>query len=363
MWQDGWVIDTVSEWLFFLAIFLFIPLWLLGWLAFAQIKWGALILKGLKYAYTRLRKAHKKYFEQKVLVITRKKSYRRIRPPALTYVMPTVSKPKKRKKRKDGKDDTKMRDKIDVLSGKKGSKKKKKKKADLMAELENFDRDSNMPTFMDEDESSPEIEDIYNSRRNDVVPPWDTTPEEKPEPEPMTAEERDGMLSKAINEAKELIKAHGFEVIEDVAVGDVNIGIVGISGDTLLACMIDRDEGDWLADEESFNDEEPLWFSEKTHRVSPVKLLSDATEAIKKKLGLGDDIEVQNVLAIEGGNVINAVDMTETWDGLGVKVCRVAGGAPVTLPNIVEVVPKAKKKATKSFSDECKRILKNGGKG
>ena len=362
MWQDGWVIDTVSEWLFFLAIFLFIPLWLLGWLAFAQIKWGALILKALKRIYTRLRKAHKKYFEQKVLVITRKKSYRRIRPPALTYVMPTVSKPKKRKKRKDGKDDTKMRDKIDVLSGKKSSKKKKKKKADLMAELENFDRDSSMPTFTDEDESSPEIEDIYNSRRNDVVPPWDTTPEEKPEPEPITAEERDGMLSKAMNEAKELIKAHGFEVIENVAVGDVNIGIVGISGDTLLSCMIDRDEGDWLADEESFNDEEPLWFSEKTHRVSPVKLLSDATEAIKKKLGLGDDIEVQNVLAIEGGNVINAVDMTETWDGLGVKVCRVAGGAPVTLPNIVEVVPKAKKKATKSFSDECKRILKNGDK-
>ena len=361
MWQDGWVIDTLSEWLFFLAIFLFVPLWLLGWLAFAQIKWGSLILKGLKRVYTRLRRFHKKYFEQKVLVITRKKSYRRIRPPALTYVMPTVSKPKKRKKRKDGKDDNKMRDKIDVLSGKKVSK-KKKKKADLMAEMEKYTGAAEMPEI-DDDINSPDIEDIYNSRRNDVVPPWDTTPEEKPLPEPMTAEERDSMLSKAMSEAKDLIKAHGFEVIEDVAVGDVNIGIVGISGDALLACMIDRDEGDWLADEESFNDEDPLWFSEKTHRVSPVKLLADATETIRKKLGLGDDIEVQNVLAIEGGNFINAEDMAETWDSLGVKVCRVANGAPVTLPNIVEVVPKAKKKATKSFSDECKKILKKGGKG
>ena len=291
-------------------------------------------------------------------MITRKKSYRRIRPPALTYVMPTVSKPKKRKKRKDGKDDTKMRDKIDVLSGKKVSK-KKKKKADLMAEMEKYTGAAEMPEI-DDDINSPDIEDIYNSRRNDVVPPWDTTPEEKPLPEPMTAEERDSMLSKAMSEAKDLIKAHGFEVIEDVAVGDVNIGIVGISGDALLACMIDRDEGDWLADEESFNDEDPLWFSEKTHRVSPVKLLADATETIRRKLGLGDDIEVQNVLAIEGGNVINAADMAETWESLGVKVCRVAGGAPITLPNIVEVVPRAGKKATKSFSDECKKILKNG---
>ena len=361
MWQDGWVIDTLSEWLFFLAIFLFIPLWLLGWLTFAQIKWGSLILKGLKYAYTRLRRAHKKYFEQKVLVITRKKSYRRIRPPALTYVMPIASKPKKRKKRKDGKDDSKMRDKIDVLSGKKSSK-KKKKKTNLMAEMERYTGTSEMPEIDDDEVNSPEIENLYNSRRNDVVPPWDTTPEEKPEPEPMTAEERDNMLSKAMDEAKEFIKANGFEVFENVAAGDINIGIIGISGDTLLSCMIDRDEGDWLADEESFNEEDPLWFSEKTHRISPVKLLADATEEVRKKLGLGDDIAIQKVLAIEGGNVINASDMAETWENLGVKVCRVAGGAPVTLPNIVEVLPKAKKKATKGFSDECKKILKKSSK-
>lgn len=366
MWQDGWVIDTVSEWLFFLAIFLFIPLWLLGWLAFAQIKWGAMILKALKRAYTRLRRVHKKYFEQKVLVITRKKSYRRIRPPALTYVMPTAGKFKKKKKRKDGKDDAKMREKIDVLSGKKGGK-KKKKKTDLMADMSAFDDMNEMPDFMNEDKGAPEpddddIEAAYNLRRNDKAPAWDTTPEEKPEPEPITAEERDSMLSKAMDEAKELIKANGFEIIENVAAGDVNIGIVGISGDTLLACMVDRDEGDWLADEERFNDEAPLWFSEKTHRVSPVKLLSDATRAIQEKLGLGDDITVQNVLAIEGGNVINAADMAETWDEEGVKVCRVANGAPVTLPHIVEVLPKAGKKATKSFSEECKKILKNSGK-
>ena len=285
MWQDGWVIDTVSEWLFFLAIFLFIPLWLLGWLAFAQIKWGAMILKALKRAYTRLRRVHKKYFEQKVLVITRKKSYRRIRPPALTYVMPTAGKFKKKKKRKDGKDDAKMREKIDVLSGKKGSK-KKKKKPDLMADMSAFDDMNEMPDFMNEDKGAPEPDDIeaaYNLRRNDKAPAWDTTPEEKPEPEPITAEERDSMLSKAMDEAKELIKANGFEIIENVAAGDVNIGIVGISGDTLLACMVDRDEGDWLADEERFNDEAPLWFSEKTHRVSPVKLLSDATRAIQER--------------------------------------------------------------------------------
>lgn len=76
-------------------------------------------------------------------------------------------------------------------------------------------------------------------------------------------------------------------------------------------------KSDWLADEERFNDENPLWFSESSHVESPIfKLQVFRDLLLKKKPG-----EIKIVLIIfPGSGIINAEDMLETWEEIGVTV-------------------------------------------
>lgn len=76
-------------------------------------------------------------------------------------------------------------------------------------------------------------------------------------------------------------------------------------------------KSDWLADEERFNDENPLWFSESSHVESPIfKLQVFRDQLLKKKPG-----EIKIVLVIfPGSGIINADDMLETWREIGVTV-------------------------------------------
>ncbi len=375
MWQDGWVIDTPSEWFFFLSIFLFLPLWLLGWLLLARYPWGDALFKLIQYPLGLLEKFHKKHLKRRVLVITRKKSYRKIRPPALSYVVSSHAraKPKKRKPRKDGKDDTKLRDRMDVLSGKKAS--KKTKTAEYIptpGEIDNdeediFDRNDFLKQLkLSETETSPDSKEApkqskaeeFEQRRIEEAPPWEYNDEAPaPAPEP-SAEELQRMRDEGIRGIEMSIERNGFALLKDVEINDTKIDFVGISGDRILTAVVDNVPGDWLADEERFNDEDPLWFSETSHRVSPVRHLLDVSAAVKEKLGLDDSYEMDNILMIEGSKVINAVDMTDIWDDMNVSVCRFGTGEPVSLPIFQDVIQKADKDASSGFVTECEKALK-----
>ena len=93
--------------------------------------------------------------------------------------------------------------------------------------------------------------------------------------------------------------------------------------------MLDREPGDWLADEERFNDEEPLWFSESSHRISPVRKIDLAKRALLDKLDNAEmSFIVDAFVVIQIGNIINAEDMFETWDDLDINVTRIDRGTP-----------------------------------
>jgi len=77
-------------------------------------------------------------------------------------------------------------------------------------------------------------------------------------------------------------------------------------------------DGDWLADEEVFAGEPPLWFSEKTHRVSPVFQATKCCTFFAQEL---PRIKIDSIVALpEKCIVINDEEMQRCWR----ETCRTA---------------------------------------
>ncbi|MDD3669239.1 MAG: hypothetical protein PHX68_03070, partial [Alphaproteobacteria bacterium] len=67
-----------------------------------------------------------------------------------------------------------------------------------------------------------------------------------------------------------LFRAANYTFQTGLALNGRTFDYVAVAQGKILLCAFDNQPGDWLADEESFNNEDPLWFSESSHRVSPV---------------------------------------------------------------------------------------------
>lgn len=76
-----------------------------------------------------------------------------------------------------------------------------------------------------------------------------------------------------------------------------------------------------LADEERFNNEEPLYFSESSHRISPIWLLKCAADQLIKSCETAGihGITVGCIL-VSNSNFINHDDMYDIWNEMGVVV-------------------------------------------
>lgn len=79
----------------------------------------------------------------------------------------------------------------------------------------------------------------------------------------------------------------------------------------LFAITYAEFNGEWLADEEAFNAEPPLWFSESDHRVSPVFQSMRCRDYFKQKLS---DADIRSVVVLpDGCSIINADDVQRCW--------------------------------------------------
>lgn len=88
----------------------------------------------------------------------------------------------------------------------------------------------------------------------------------------------------------------------------------------VVVCLDNCPTKEELADEEPFNLEDPLYFSENSHRVSPVWQLSETINLIRKKMAEGrNNWPILGVLLTES-TIINAKDMQDVWDEMDVKV-------------------------------------------
>ena len=80
-------------------------------------------------------------------------------------------------------------------------------------------------------------------------------------------------------------------------------------------------DADTLADEDEFNGEEPLYFEESTHRISPVYKLLEFSHALRLTARLMQKSEpTVHCLLITQVYIINYEAMLDQWDFLGVSV-------------------------------------------
>ncbi len=153
----------------------------------------------------------------------------------------------------------------------------------------------------------------------------------------------------------------GYRPLMNVKVGDKKVDWLGVADNQLWVAFYDEETGDWLADEEAFNEENPLWFSETDHRVSPVFELKQLQKQMAEKIG-DDAVQIHPVLIERRGNLINAEDMLKTWNDLGVVVCRTEVGGPVELPTVAEVLKDPQTPARPEFLTKINELFNCGEK-
>lgn len=166
--------------------------------------------------------------------------------------------------------------------------------------------------------------------------------------------------SEPVNPTLETIRQKGYEVISGVTIKDTFVDYIAVSDNTICICLIDKEPGDWLADEERFNDEEPLWFSENSHRISPVRLVDITRNHLADKLDeCNIAFEIKAYVVVQTGNIINAEDMFDTWDNLNVKVTRINRGMPKELPLFSRTIEEVDEKIDGLRFESLKKLIRN----
>lgn len=412
LWQSGWIIDTPKEWAFILILLTFIPLWLTGWIALSLIPWERLIYNIIAFPF-RLIRGTVRPLAQAVTptpVVVKRKSYKEVRPsgrrlPISDYKAPanattpvlaasdTVSSLLSPKREMpvsdplshtvfnlDDEDDNFDLDidsfeqsdifKIDSEKNKisRGSDVSPKRAANIQR------RESHMSDdiFDDEDDDLDDYEPMpraensqkrRNSKFSEEKESFSSSRQRREEEKISRRDRRENRREKSSTYSGgtigDVLTDKGYDVMRNISVRSTLIDYVAVSEDRILMCMTDKETGDWLADEERFNDEEPLWFSENSHRISPVRTIDLARHQFEKLFADSDfDMDIEPYVIVTSGNIINAEDMFETWDNLNVKVVRYAKGKPTDLPLLTQIVPPTKDRLSDNDLVVFKKLMK-----
>lgn len=158
----------------------------------------------------------------------------------------------------------------------------------------------------------------------------------------------------------DILQQKGYDVIAGVKVNSTVIDFVGVSDTEICLCLVDKETGDWLADEELFNGEEPLWFSENSHRISPVRKLDVARNVIRDKLAEENfEQEVKSYVVVQMANIINADDMFEIWNNMDIDVTRINRGAPKEMRLFSKTLDDADRQIDRKELNRLRKVLKN----
>ena len=162
------------------------------------------------------------------------------------------------------------------------------------------------------------------------------------------------------NSTFEFLKSKGYDVITGATIQNTFIDFIGVSKSQICLCLNDKEPGDWLADEERFNDEEPLWFSESSHRISPVRKIDLARITLQEKLNDADlSFEIVPFVIEQIGNIINAEDMFDIWKEMNVNVTRIDRGTPKEIPLFAKTLEDADGNVDKSVFEKLKKLLRS----
>ena len=380
LWLNGWTIRDSKEWAFVLIILTFIPLWLTGWAALSLIRWGEILTAASVFPI----KLFRRLFYKPVKIITtksgkgvkKKKSYKEVRPRGIraplndraenTLPTPTIagnlSAPAPRRgapqaaapitpeapkafdhslfQFDSSEDDFDFNfDAFDTTPAQ-----EKPRETPAKSDDNRSDRKDNRKDNRNSKDNNRNNRDNNRDRKNPPV---------KQESAPAQAPHSGGSVL-------DIIKQKGYEVITGATVKNNLIDFIGVADKQICLCLLDKEPGDWLADEERFNDEESLWFSESSHRISPVRKVDVARRILEDKLKEADlNFTVKPYVVVQLGNIINAEDMFEIWDGMAVNVTRIDRGTPKELRLFPKSLEEADNHIDKEKFEKIKKLIRN----
>ena len=312
--KSGWVVKATSDWVFVLTVLLMIPVFFVLWWVSVKISWRKsfmIVFRKIKGIFI---KPDPKKIIRKKIKIKSKGSHKKVRPRPINSVgRPAV--------KQTGR--TMDADKGPGSSGTPAFLQPTTTPEAMPMPAEQ------KPIFLDEETSNMSLDEIKLPERIRLE------------------EDLVAILSNA-----------NYQVVQDAVIGKLPVQYIGISAEKVVLCLVDKEKGDWLADEEFFNDEEPLWFSETSHRTSPVyQLLTEAKTFAKKMADKGLKQEIVPILIEKEGTIINASDMMETWKKMSMLVCRTDLGGPEELPSFAGLLPTATDKGTEADLNQIRELF------
>lgn len=236
-----------------------------------------------------------------------------------------------------------------------------------------FDDDEEEDDFEDEEEDRPIRKESRSSSKKAEDKEKRTTRTRNSESKESSRGERTTLRSTKRAESKdteeasairspvyETLSQKGYDVLTNIGIRDTLIDFVGVSENEICFCLVDKEAGDWLADEEMFNGEEPLWFSENSHRISPVCKLNSVRKIIEEKLDdEGFEQQLNFYVVVQMANIINADDMFEIWNNMKINVTRINRGAPKEIKLFSKQLTEVEDKLPKKSLDKLRNVLKN----
>ena len=393
LWLRGVVITTPKEWAFVLILLTFIPLLLTGWAALCLIPWEEVFRTIFAFPIKIFNKIFAKQVDAikhtvHVKAVKKKKSYKEVRPRAIknpitesaysddTPPAPTVAPALEAPKAISAAAPSPIPPApISVKPTPAPEPITDKFDHSLFQFDDEEDFDFNFDAFEDKPETpaptsvtipaEPTTKPISNRAKNKEpqknnnkkTPDRNTDKNQRNTPAPKVA---DSGKAKSGNSVMDVMKQKGWEIITSTTIKGNLIDFIGVSADQICLCLLDKESGDWLADEERFNDEEPLWFSESSHRISPVRKVDLARQALISKLADSNlEYEVSSYVVIQIGNIINAEDMFEIWNNMNIFVTRIDRGSPKELRLFSKTLPEVENPINKDSFEKLKKLVRN----
>ena len=304
-WYGGWIISGAYYWIFVFTILLAIPLWIIGFCIVAPLPYKK-IYEAIFWDKIYQHKLKKIQDNDGKIRVKRKPSYREVRPKPLQYVNFQIIKPEEK---------------------------------------------TSHDTF--------EAAATQALKETPAFAPSPFPATQQPPVEVDTYTETSANKQDPLNEdLEQIIQNAHCKLLKNVKIDTEILDYLAVSDETLYLCMKDDEDGDWLADEERFNNEDPLWFSENAHRTSPVAILNKLKESLLTTLmNAGIPFKAVPVLIKTQGNIINAEDILSVWKDMDTIVCRTKTGAPEELPSFENAFPKENHLPTDEIFDKVESLL------
>lgn len=326
-WLHGWVISTPREWVFIIALCFAIPLWIFGFILFYAVPYKAFFLAVAlsikrflsgEFLFPDKEKDKKQQATLKEVEQTqpqqtsgKRRSHRDIRPPSIRQSTSDFS------KAEEGAGDASADIPVpgSALTATAGG---ALAGAGLSSGSSAF-AGSGMP----------------QTTTTSGGGSFSRTPSSSRTSKPILETPEEASIKETLERAK-------YEVLEKIKIGQNMFSYVGLGPQSVMICLVDDSKGDWLADEEMFGSEPPLWFSESSHKTSPAYVVLRTAEHLKSVYNTMPEtrhIDVYAFLIFCEGKIINADDMMETWRNQSVSICRARNGQPATLPELEPILP------------------------